>query len=879
MPYLKNRTNLGINENYPSTILMWMVVIGLLVLVDVVCGSAEDSEDELACGSRVGSENDSAGWKKSGEMAARLKKLGFLLDCGVMAVLARPYTPEQSTLVDSDANPSLNSNVSEEMPDLSIVQVRSKSIDFTLPEYSSAEEANAAFKLLNTIAAIKTIEVLVNYTETESKWHQTNILIITRVINMIDCKRLKLNLKCNLEYNSKNQSIYNASLREAEKVIGLTPKSSCTLVVMNLFLLCWSDSTIAILQPFSSIHFVQIHTLPQNLDGLCLTANFKIVVFPKSNQRNVNLTFLSSVSTKCSEVKINPADKPFLTILGLEMCTKQHPEITLVLNWTNLQSLGRQPLNLQPKGKIHVHTIMIQDNHLLHTKPTSLMRNPKKPVEKRIFATNLVVLAGRNFPCRRYEPFLGNYIKDACANYVTLTGTAEVRYKDERTDFYDTLEVFRTLGILTRSEIESFSNNVCCGTKLKNTEHITIKKPITLQLTSWVKMCDNNKLRKDLAFCQHIHYTDITIDGEEEYTFNPFNAVVDMLKRLRCITTHKLTIQNFYVFYCINPLDLFKFNKLLCKLPQYTMEVDVLVLDNAPSMVVEWLLGTYNFVKPTEVVILTPYCNLSLIQILSHPKGRNISKLVFRNLDRLKDIDLLANSNRSICIQGSHVCQKYNFFRYVEKRWKRGITPMALGLDRLVLQFDGTNQCLSAEMLSKATSLRFQEQLSLRFFDYIKVALVMRLAIADSPWFNETSGELKLAGLTLKVLNDDLASHKEEVRFKVDLITYPTRPVCRLVLHFRDGVVVTRAILLDIILWANFRFVGLKVLTLSNLEVPEGQIDEPGTPNYVPFYTGSLTSIQIIDNTSRIWNVKQPRSLPPRCPRQPPFQSELFIGA
>ncbi|KAI5186750.1 hypothetical protein NEHOM01_1681 [Nematocida homosporus] len=417
------------HNSYLSTILMWKVIIGLLVVLNVVCGSAEDSKGELACRSRVGNGDDFASWKSPKNMVNRLEQLGFAFNESILKVLVKPYTPVQPAASDSDTNPCLSSSGLKEMAGLSIVDTRVRWMKFTLPEYSSAKEASSALVFLNTIAAIKVPVASIEYTDVEPEWRQTCILIVTRIINMIECEKLKLNLKCNLKCNSTNQSIYNASLCEAEGVIGLTPKSPCALVAWgNTILSNWGANAIAIKQRFSSIHFHPVDKLAHHLDNLCLTKDFKATVSLSSKKTEVNLEYLSRIPTNCSEITIKATYKQCPLIVGLEDCTARYKDIKLLISWRNLLSLGAIS-----KDNFHVHTIMIQENTFDPLKvyePWRLLKDTKY----RIFADKIVIPERPSVPSKFGDPTIYNQIRDELALYSISVKIIEIHYQNGRVE-------------------------------------------------------------------------------------------------------------------------------------------------------------------------------------------------------------------------------------------------------------------------------------------------------------------------------------------------------------------------------------------------------------------------------------------------------------
>ncbi|KAI5184960.1 hypothetical protein NEHOM01_0511 [Nematocida homosporus] len=501
MSYLKSRITLGINENYLTTILMWKVIIGLLVVLNVVCGSVEDSKGELACRSRVGNGKEPAGWKSPKDMVNRLEKLGFEFDESILKVLVKPYTPVQPTVSDSDTNPGLSSSGLEEKAGLSIVDTQARRMKFIMPKYSSAKEASADLEFLNTIAAIKVSIASIDYTDVvESEWHQTCILIVTRIINMIECEKLKLNLKCTLEYNNQNQSIYNASLREAERVIGLTPKSPCALVAWgHTNLSNWGANAIAIKQQFSSIHFHPVDKLAHHLDNLCLTKDFKATVSLSSKKPEVNLEYLSRIPTNCSEITIKATYKQCPLMVGLGDCTARYKDIKLLISWRNLQYLSDHS-----KDQIHVHTIMIQENtfylqsgHCGHTLPRRRVYY--------IFADKIVIPLGRDVGYNSSESSISTQVRATCICYGVLVNKIKTYREDDKVDFSETLNRLEKLDALPRSAITSYS-----GKRLKNAESITIKEPVNIKLANWAKTSACNKLREGRFFTS-IYTTPISL--------------------------------------------------------------------------------------------------------------------------------------------------------------------------------------------------------------------------------------------------------------------------------------------------------------------------------------------------------------------------------
>ncbi|KAI5188015.1 hypothetical protein NEHOM01_2491, partial [Nematocida homosporus] len=535
----------------------------------------------------------------------------------------KPYTPVQPTVSDSDTNPCLSSSGLEEKAGLSIVDTRAELMKFIMPKYSSAKEANADLEFLNTIAAIKVSIALIDYTDVvESEWHQTCILIVTRIINMIECKKLIIDLRCNLEYSCTNKPIYDASLREAEKVVGLTPKPPCALVAWgNTILSNWGANAIAIKQQFSSIHLHPIYKLSHRFDKLCLTKDFKTTISLSSTQPNVDLQYLSSIPTNCSEITIKATYKQCPLIVGLGDCTKQYKDIKLLISWDNLRRL-----RCRSNDKFHVHTIMASDDTYLYLESFSCSE-PPNDIEYRIFADKIVIPADHSFPCGFSGSSIYDRIKYTCAEHSVLVKTAEICYKKGRKDFSETLNILEAIDVLPRSAIAPHFGNVCCGNRLKNTEYITIEGPVNIKLVDWDTICDINNIREGLFFCQHIHYTEINIVGSGQSWAGDFDSLTIIQDLFRDITVKKLTIKNVREDREISESYPPKLDKP--KKTRYNMNVDVLILDNVSDIVIYWVLGSYNFVKPVKMHILNLNRNSRVIdQLLSDPKARKISELV-----------------------------------------------------------------------------------------------------------------------------------------------------------------------------------------------------------------------------------------------------------
>ncbi|KAI5185116.1 hypothetical protein NEHOM01_0621 [Nematocida homosporus] len=836
MSYLKSRVARITDRNCPFKIVKWMAIVKLLVLLNVVCGSVEDSECELVdrtreCElvdkSKVYNEKLRARWTESAKMVARLKKLGFGPFEDNSTVLIKSYSLEQPTTAETSANPSPSPTIPEEtdLSGVSMVDTNSKSIEFIMPEYSSADEASAAFALLNTIAVIKVLRALITYTEVKSEWYETNILIVTRVINMIQCDELQLDLKCITERNAENQSICDASLREAKKVVDLIPKLPSTLVVMSDTFPQGNNNVIAIQQQFLSIHFYQIDKLPRNIDHLCLRDDFNVVVFPNPTQPTINLTFLSRTSTKCSEITIKAAGEQHLLIVGLERRIKQHEGIKLVIDWVDLQRMSNTS-----KHQIHVHTIIVQADGPLYTNLPGLSKSQPKPGRSRIFAEKIVVLAGTLFPCKASESSIDNYIRVACVKYGISIKTTEVRYQADRSDFCETLRTLCTLGALPKLEEESYSDNSCLGYKLKDADHITIAVPVNfLVFPIYYGHChiDPNcfhlKIRENQYFCQHIHYTDINITGEHKCLGLIPTLAIDILSQFRDITAKKLTIKNIRKHCYTGSFSLTELNKVIAsERHQYNMKVDVLTLDNVDDMIVHWVLGKYAFVGSVEVHILNQsYKNLAITQILSHWKARNIVKLVLNDLFEVKDINPDTFENPTTSDQKLDLDKNYHFFSYVAKKEQEGYRLQNLCLYKLVLQLGIIDRDLYAKVLSKLASLKVQCQI-VSGQEYITNAIINynnRVCELRHKEFKLYKLKIKWLERDLAIRNNESLSQPNQTQSNASLVQ--NTQAGTFTLHFQTGQILTEEALTTIIRWVNCISVGLKTWKLSNLVIPE----------------------------------------------------------
>ncbi|KAI5185979.1 hypothetical protein NEHOM01_1202 [Nematocida homosporus] len=326
----------------------------------------------------------------SDEIMETLKTLGFEFSPSTTACKVRRHIPTKQQKRSS--NPNALRNVPKY-----VVEALGSSIEFSLPHYSTEEEAMQALESLREIAFIEAGSAVVNYTSDNISCPSANIQILSRVVNMLDCEK-PTSYRISKEALQLIGSVdSNARLTEAQNTIQhANAESTCEVVfstsnyggLMNVL-----DSGIILLRPITKVILkVDSYQYLSYLMQLPLTKNYTIVFSDLPKVLTLDLTVLQNLPPKCRMIAFTDNGLK-LTLTGLEKPISKHPKLTLHMPWYLLDYLA----NNNP-SKVRVYAISgIEIVSQTYQKTIESLQK-REPVESRIFAKKIYLKATADLP-------------------------------------------------------------------------------------------------------------------------------------------------------------------------------------------------------------------------------------------------------------------------------------------------------------------------------------------------------------------------------------------------------------------------------------------------------------------------------------------------
>ncbi|KAI5185147.1 hypothetical protein NEHOM01_0652 [Nematocida homosporus] len=753
-----------------------------------------------------------------------LKSHGFAFIHQDKKIEVIPYDHKTSTTL---------SNPNETIPSYTI-ECTGSDLSFTIPSYSDAKTARAALYGLRRIASIRTSIFYLSYLTANSKCHQENMQIISRVINLVECKALCLHLNSKLG-KSENvgrldlelceieaQSTFNHVIYDEPCQFSLSSQMNDRLPDLRYF-------GIILLRPITSVVLTAYGLQNTHmLNNLRLVNGYTLTINGISKTAYIDLSALQPPSSKCNQITISVVRDAKVEITGLENAVANHPEIALKAPWATLQHLGEQNATT-----IKVYNILGLDATQDFIQLMLNSPQPKSPSKTQVTATIATVEVDPTMPCNALDVYNQVYNPETYAKYGIRVERVHINYKNGRTDLYETIDTLYQLGALPASIKEKVKQSgvVCCGSKISLDDwkltgqlNIPLYHPQLSGHLRQYKACH-------VCFCQNIHYPILNINGDKTPRKRQAKLCHNLLDLFRSITATELKISNTREDRQPNrDFDLNTLKKELGKKPKYLLNVAKLTLDNVDMSIIYRMLGRYVFEKPTEVHILNQtFSNLAIAQVLGMLESQNIAFIVINDFHKLNEV---RHYNQQDQIEG------FSLLSYVKEQSREGKTVKDLHLDKLFLQTGETDFSLDDEVLVGLLSY------GIKISTTSCGAYLKALAMYDSQYSLSFTDAITIYNTTLAALQSDLVS----LRSQQSPVQRASVMVLRL--HFGDGQALAEEDLVTVVRWVALRFKDVWTLRISNVKIAHNMQLIADTRHYLIRDLERLKSIQLEDTNS-----------------------------
>ncbi|KAI5187917.1 hypothetical protein NEHOM01_2444 [Nematocida homosporus] len=813
-------------KSYLRIVSYYWVSLGLCVWIGLLCGV------NATCAKLELSANSSTTLPTPAEMIKTLKTIGFSFDVEDPKVQIEPYV---STL---QQEPATELNPIRTTPPMYAVTCFPAHLRFKLPEYPDLITAHVALEELRKISTIKVLFGHVIWEPNTTIFHQINLLILTRVSNILDCDTMNQCVCPSLENQDYTRLIkLGASQSEAEDAVKYAVyEKACQLELYTprrTRLPNLEPSGVFFMRPFNRVFLrgsavYDAHLLSQ----LSLTSDYSLSFAIPPKPINIDLRVLRTSSSICKEIIIDGSAGIQVTLSGLDNATAKHPEIVLKSTWEVFLYLARNN-----QSDIHVRAISdfsIESHSLQRMLLSSQLPYPS---QLHLFSNVVVARISPILPCRALDLYKFVYSPAALAKFGIITGTVSVHYKLDRTDLYDTINMFCKINALPEIPQEIDDDITCCGTALSDPDW-ELKTPVLIQLDH-PDFDASLKQYTDLhfvSFCENIRYTTISINGSP--TGNPIKEIercIHILSIFHNLTATEVKISNIGGVNSSNSLlDINASNQAIAQGIHNNFNVRRLVIDNVDNQIIYWLLGYYNFVGSIEVHVLNQkFTNLAIVQLLTHPMLQSITSLVINDF---------ATLNELINYPQPPQPGQFSLFKYIEDKRQEGETILSLGLHKLALQLEGIPFDPYHEVLRKLWTY------SILPLDIPLKTYLTWISIPNSTILSKS--ELLLSSITLTDLSNDSNHYQASLTNPFQISQLLRRSVAKLHLYFTPGQTLTQTDFTTIIRWISCRFTGLTTLYLANLQVPPNEQAQLTTQDYLLLDLTQLTTIQIQDINS-----------------------------
>ncbi|KAI5186043.1 hypothetical protein NEHOM01_1246 [Nematocida homosporus] len=800
----------------------WLIKLcALLVCLNVIVGAGDiDGIDSTPVHTQV----DIPGQE---EIVKALISIGFCLNESATDLHCLPYTTTPVNELSSESNPIPNS--SDHLPKnapLYVIERMISRLDFTLPYYQDLVKVTDDLEMLRKIGVLRVDTARVNYASSNPLFHQENLMVLSRVVNLFDCRSLEICFGDNQDMDvNASQMYFDVCQREALEVTKWAEyKTDCTLVFLsktNSSISKLIDSGIVLLRPMSGVRLVEEEAKDTCLIGrLPLKDGYRIHLHDLPDPIALDFGFLQNPSPRCSMIAINENKNKKATVTGLEHAIDNHPDITLYVSWQFIRNLDENT-DLQ----IRVHTIKGLDVELFSINPLFAPSPSQAPYKPRIFATKLVSSIAPLMPCDPNDPYIRACSLDAYPKYGIVPSDVTFEYEMPRLDLSTTLNMLHSIDALPETLADTELNNVYC------TGHDLSLPGWTLQETVDIRLdVDNlgNLLQQYQRsyinhFCQNMKYRDIKIAGGQTPTQKQVDDCLRLLALFRNLKTQKLEILNVRnANQDATMFDLPAIKERIDRLDKYRLEIKTLILNNVDGAIINWIMARCMFADLVEIQILNQhYPTLAIVQILALPIAEKIKTLTLNNIHDLTEVKQYPQRVLS---------KEFSMFSYVNNATAAGKTTQDLGLEKVFLQVRDVVGSTCGGILPEYAGYGINVPTML-FDDYL-------LMLSTKSVVNRTNKlEFLLYGATLNALVSDFTNCQSRQ------LPNQKSSITELSVCFTDNLPLAEPTLITIIRWVACRFKDVTTLRLVNVTTSTNDLNVMRARNYLICGLDALSSI------------------------------------
>ncbi|KAI5186497.1 hypothetical protein NEHOM01_1509 [Nematocida homosporus] len=822
--------------------------IGLVLCHVLVWLSSVSGVDDMSRTTEVSQQSQN-------EMTRTLRMIGFAFGSSTVKLQVTAYVPNLQKKLTSKNGPALNPSLGPFNPldntPYYMIETTDKYIVFTSPKLNDESFLKTVLAALRTIAIIKCPRVVIEVLWPKGDVYQESLQILTRVIHIVDCKEMEVLWKKGITFSNIDKETKDVCLRVClDEATNTLEHANYTLECQLNFssqrsnnLAHLLDSGIVLHRRFSSVclmdeEFKSAHLLSK----LPLANDYTILFLDLPKVAEINLSVLQTSPPQCAKIVIEESNSKELTLTGLKNAVDKHPMLALETNWETFQHLCKPN-----KPKINVHAIILWYTNECAIQTMIDHFQEQTQIQPHIFAKTVTSKISEYMPCDGYGYYRYLYSKEAYSKYGISVDETQVQYEGQRTDLKDTIDMFFAVNALSKEVVAEVKEEgiMCCGDKLSE-PNWSPRKKVDIQLdyellTEWA---DNYIQNHRLYFCQNIYYTLLNIIGNPTPREGQAINCANFLCLFQNITGQKMHISN--VRDGNQTTSKFSLSTLQAETansPRYKLNMDVVVLENVDDDILYWIFGHYDLCNTTEVYILNHgFTNLDIAQLLSHPIGRNISKLVLNDFTGLEEV---------VHYQQPDQIKNLSLFKYIDIAKAEGREMQSLNLDKLFLSLDNADFDIPTKAISALWDFGIQPSAML-FKDYIT-----KTPTNAKPTRSMILGrKLTLYGITLQALQSDWVGCQAKQPSQSHL--GPNLTVEELVLMFSGKESLTETALVDSVRWTACRFKALIILRLVNVSVSETEQNAMTSRNYWVWDLDSLELIQIESATANIAPIKLP---------------------
>ncbi|KAI5187604.1 hypothetical protein NEHOM01_2306 [Nematocida homosporus] len=744
----------------------------------------------------------------SAEMIESLKPIGFAFSEMDSEMQVKPYVPMRTKEFTPDANPfpsPVSAHTTSGTPSYKL-KYSGQYIRFQLLNYSSPAKIMANLEELQKIAVIKTRTAYIVYPSPISRPHWQSLLILSRVINIFDCRRLNVSVASNLGVEL-NQAQLVECQEEAQHVIRhASYTAACRLNIRPIStstISSLADSGVFLLRPISSMlfkdkEFLHAHLLKQ----LPLTSSYTLFFECLPAKAYIVLDLSQKSSSQCRRITIAECIAADITFVGLEDAIANHPALTLMAPWPVLLHMGEHnPV------QIKVNTLLGLD---VSPESYQLMINaPQKdsPAKSQLITNHINSTIITIMTCKPLDYYAQLYTTSAFAKYGIVAKRVQLSYEGERDDLCTTLNLFVSVGALWRLPIEVSPNAqdhiVCCGNELSTPGwKLQSAVDIKLDMPDLSNILARYKQRCSPYFCQNICYSTINIRGSEAPRPNYVNDCMTFLDLFLDITADQLKLENIHdARPALCNFEIPRLEQEMLIQPKLRLNVQTIVLNSVDVRILYRMLGRYDFSRKVEVSILNQqFSNLAIARVLSLPVAQQISAITINDFFELNEVTHYDEQDE---IEG------FSLLKHVDLAIQEGKTLQTLGLHKLHMRLAIVDFLAYADALRRLLS--YGIQLLDMPFDLYMESISTPLgyaALTDKKVF--TLYSVDLIGLENDLSTDQPMSQPQESLVQ-------RQSVERLLLHFSNGQDLTKESFVTIVRWVAYRFKNVVTLQLEDL--------------------------------------------------------------